>query len=228
VVLSAAVRQHPHRALSRRERVIRFVAKPLVFVACLLPLAWVVERALADQLGANPIEAATRFLGEWGLRFLLLSLAVTPLRQLLQWPAAMRFRRMIGLFGFAYVLLHLTSYVALDQFFDLAAIWADIVKRTYITLGMAAFLLLVPLAVTSTAGWVKRLGAARWQRLHRLVYPAAALAVVHYYLLVKADIREPLVYAAILMGLLGWRAWRHWRPSPQLRPRRQAMGTLAS
>jgi sulfoxide reductase heme-binding subunit YedZ len=228
VVLSAAVLPRPPRTLSRRERLIRFAAKPLVFALCLLPLAWVVERALTDQLGANPIEAATRFLGEWGLRFLLLSLAVTPLRQLLQWPTVMRFRRMIGLFGFAYVGLHLTSYVALDQFFDLAAIWADIVKRTYITLGMAAFLLLVPLAVTSTAGWVKRLGALRWQRLHRLVYPAAVLAVAHYYMLVKADIREPLLYAAILAALLGWRVWRRWRPSPQLRPRRQAMGTVAS
>ncbi len=183
----------------------RRIGKPVVFALCLLPLAWLAWHALAGGLGANPIEATNRFLGDWGLRLLLITLAVTPARELLGLPALMRFRRMLGLFAFFYVSLHLTSYVVLDQFFAWGEIWADIVKRTYITLGMAAFLLLFPLAVTSTKGWIKRLGAPRWRALHRLVDAAGILGVLHFFMMVKADLREPAVYAAVLAILLGYR-----------------------
>ncbi|HEX7125415.1 MAG TPA: protein-methionine-sulfoxide reductase heme-binding subunit MsrQ [Thermodesulfobacteriota bacterium] len=174
----------------------------------LLPLAHGVYWFFTDRLGANPIEAATRLLGWWGLALLLASLAVTPLRQLTRWNRAIRLRRMLGLVAFGYVALHVTNYVAVDHFFDWGAIGADIVKRPYITVGMTAFLMLVPLAVTSTDGWVRRLGGKRWQRLHYLVYPAAVLGVVHYFLLVKADTREPALFAAALAALLGYRVWR--------------------
>ncbi|MEQ8193077.1 MAG: protein-methionine-sulfoxide reductase heme-binding subunit MsrQ [Rhodospirillales bacterium] len=183
------------------DRTLRFIVKPAVFAACLIPLGLLVWNGVTGNLGANPIEACNRFLGDWALRFILIALAVTPLRILTRWNAVMRFRRMLGLFAFAYVFLHLTSYIALDQFFDWSAIWKDIVKRWYITVGMAAFLLLVPLAVTSTKGWIKRIGGKTWQNLHKLIYPAAVLAVFHFYMLVKADVREPLIYAAILAAL---------------------------
>ncbi|TVR96162.1 MAG: sulfoxide reductase heme-binding subunit YedZ [Rhodospirillales bacterium] len=176
-----------------------------MFLGCLAPLAWLGWLAFSGGLGANPIEAAVRSLGDWGLRFLLLSLAITPAARSLNLPVLMRFRRMLGLFAFFYVCLHLLAYVGLDQFFDWTAVWDDIVKRTYITVGMAAFLLLLPLAATSTKGMIKRLGSNRWKRLHALVYPAAILACLHYIMMVKADLRAPLVYAGILMLLLGWR-----------------------
>lgn len=201
------------RNAARRDRLIRFVAKPLVFLACLLPLGWLLWKGATGGLGANPIEAFIRGLGDWALRFLLLSLAVTPLRLVSGWPTILRFRRMLGLFAFFYAGLHLSAYVGLDNVFDWGAIGADIVKRTYITLGMGAFVLLVPLAVTSTAGWVKRLGAARWRRLHRLAYPAAILAVGHYYAMVKADVRAPLLHGAILALLLAIRLAYRMRPA---------------
>jgi sulfoxide reductase heme-binding subunit YedZ len=181
------------------------VVKPVVFTACLLPLAWLAGEAATGGLGANPIEATNRFLGDWALRFLLISLAVRPLRDVLSWPAVIRFRRMLGLFAFFYAVLHVTSYVGLDQFFHWGEIWADIRKRAFITVGLATLLLLTPLAMTSTKGMVKRLGAGRWQRLHTLVYPAAILATLHFFMMVKADVREPLAYAAILACLLGYR-----------------------
>lgn len=183
----------------------RWLLKPLLFALCLLPLAGLASGWLHGSLGANPIEATTRTLGDWALRLLLCTLAVSPVRQLTGWNAFMRVRRMLGLFAFFYAALHVASYVVLDQFFAWSAILADIVKRRYITVGMAAFLLLVPLAITSTKGWVKRLGAATWRNLHRLVYPAAALSVLHYFWMVKADVREPLTYAAVLAALLAWR-----------------------
>ncbi|MBK1664426.1 sulfoxide reductase heme-binding subunit YedZ [Rhodospirillum rubrum] len=176
-----------------------------VFVACLLPLVWYGARFVGGDLGANPIEAFTRKLGEWGLILLLASLAATPARLLWGWTFPLRRRRMVGLFAFFYVCLHLLSYIGLDQFFDWGAIWADIVKRTYITVGMAAVLLLIPLAVTSTRGMVRRLGGKRWIALHRLVYPAAALGVLHYMLMVKADLSEPLIFAGVLGLLLALR-----------------------
>ncbi|MEX2449873.1 MAG: protein-methionine-sulfoxide reductase heme-binding subunit MsrQ [Rhodospirillales bacterium] len=193
------------------ERTLRFVFKPAVFAVCLIPLGLLVWNGLTGNLGANPIEATNRFLGDWALRFILIALAVTPVRILTRWNPIMRFRRMLGLFAFAYVCLHLTSYVALDQFFDWAAIWKDIVKRWYITVGMAAFVLLIPLAVTSTKGWIKRIGGKTWQNLHKLVYAAAVLAVFHFYMLVKADVREPLIYAGILAGLFLIRYLDYWR-----------------
>jgi sulfoxide reductase heme-binding subunit YedZ len=184
--------------------------KPLLFLLCTLPLAWLVLRAFGvagASLGANPVDELQDELGEWALRFLLLTLCVTPLAVTLRKPWLVGLRRMLGLFAFTYVALHLANWLVLDQWFDLRAVAADIAKRPYITVGMASFLLLVPLAVTSTAGWMRRLGR-RWHRLHRLVYPAAILGCVHFWWQVKADWREPFVYAAVLALLLGWRIRR--------------------
>ena len=179
-----------------------------VWLACFAPLAWLAWRGFSGDLGANPIETLIRQLGVWGLRLLLVGLAITPAAVILRKPRLARFRRTIGLFAFAYVSLHLLSYIGVDLFFDFQQLWKDILKRPFITLGMAAFVLLVPLAATSTNGWVVRMGRAAWSRLHWLIYMIVPLGVAHYYLLVKADHRPPLVYAAILAVLLGWRVWR--------------------
>jgi len=184
---------------------IRRIVKPLVFIFCLTPLAWLVWRGLSGGVGAHPIEAINRFLGDWAMRFLLVTLAVTPLRRLFGWSVLMRFRRMLGLFAFTFAALHLSSYVGLDQFFDWSEIWADIVKRNFITTGMIAFLLLLPLAATSSNAMIRRLGGKRWQRLHRLIYPATVAVIIHFYMMVKADVREPLIYGAITAALLGCR-----------------------
>jgi sulfoxide reductase heme-binding subunit YedZ len=205
VLTATAGAPGPNRPRRRRFDLIGRVIKPSIFALCLLPLAVVAWRWASDSLGANPIEATTRTFGDWALRLLLVTLAVTPVRRLSGIAGMMRLRRMLGLFAFFYAVLHVLSYVVLDQFFDWAAIGADIAKRRYITAGMLAFLLLVPLAVTSTAGWVKRLGAKAWQRLHRLIYPAAAIACLHFFWMVKADHREPLAYALILTALLAAR-----------------------
>lgn len=188
----------------------RVAAKPALFLLCSLPLAWLLARAFGVAglgLGANPIDELQDRLGEWGLRWLLATLCVTPLAVTLRKPWLMGLRRMLGLFAFTYLCLHFLTWLVLDQWFDLRAIAADIVKRPYITVGFAAFLMLVPLAATSTAGWMRRLGR-RWQRLHRLVYPAAILGCTHFWWQVKADWREPAAYAALLAALLGWRLWR--------------------
>ena len=187
------------------EQRIRRIAKPLVFALCLSPLAWFAWAAWVGGLGANPVEAANRFTGDWALRLIVIVLTVSPLCQLSGWGAPMRFRRMLGLFAFAYTFLHTANYIALDQFFDWREIWADVFTRRYITVGWVAFLLLFPLAATSTNAMVRRLGAARWKKLHRLVYLIAIGSVIHYYLMVKADVREPLIYAAVLALLLGYR-----------------------
>ena len=184
---------------------IRLIGKPLLFALCLSPLAWFAWAAWVGGLGANPVEAANRFTGDWALRFIVIALTVSPLCQLSGWGAPMRFRRMLGLFAFAYSFLHTANYIALDQFFDWHEIWADVFTRRYITVGWVAFLLLFPLAATSTNAMVRRLGAARWKQLHRLVYLIAIGSVIHYYLMVKADVREPLIYAAVLALLLGYR-----------------------
>lgn len=189
----------------------RFIwIKLLVFVLSLLPAAGLAAGLFTGGLGANPVEAITHSTGEWALRFLLLTLAVTPLRRLTGYGSLIRLRRMLGLFAFFYAALHLSTYVALDQFFDAAAIVKDVVKRPYITAGFLGFLLMAPLAATSTAGMIRRLGGRRWQQLHRLVYPCAIAAVVHFLWLVKADLTEPLLYAGVLTALLGYRAavWR--------------------
>jgi sulfoxide reductase heme-binding subunit YedZ len=189
---------------------VRRFARPGLFVACALPLAWLVARLLGIAgagLGANPIDELMDRLGEWGLRLLIATLAVTPLAVTLRKPWLVGLRRMLGLFAFTYLCLHFLTWLVLDQWFDLASIGADLAKRPYITVGFTAFALLVPLAVTSTAGWMRRLGP-RWHRLHRLIYPAAILGVTHFWWQVKADWREPLVYALVLAGLLGWRLHR--------------------
>jgi sulfoxide reductase heme-binding subunit YedZ len=175
--------------------------KPLIFILLLLPLLWLGYGAWGDALGANPIETITRTLGDWALRLLLLTLAVTPLRKMTGWRWPMRLRRMLGLYAFFYALLHLASYLVLDQFFYWPAIWGDIIKRPFITIGMVSFLLLIPLALTSTNNWMRRLGR-HWQRLHKLIYPIAIGAVTHYLLLTKVVTLEPLLYAAILGVLL--------------------------
>lgn len=189
---------------------VRRVLKPIAFAAALLPFAWLVWKASQGALGVNPQEYCNRYLGDWALRFLLIALAVTPLRDITGQLQLVRFRRMLGLFAFFYVVLHIGSYVVLDQFFDWAAIWKDILKRNYITVGMVGVVILTALAVTSTKGMVKRMGGRNWQRLHRLVYVAGVAGVVHFYMMVKADIREPVFYGAILAFLLGWRAYRTW------------------
>jgi len=180
----------------------------LVFTAMSLPLVWLVYAALTGGLGANPIEAINRYLGDWALRMVLVALAATPLKMLFGWTWPVRMRRMLGLWAFAYVSLHITNYVAIDQFFAWNDIWADIVKRNFITVGMIAFVILSALAATSTNGAIKRMGAKSWQRLHKLVYMAAALGCLHYIWMVKADLREPLIHLGVLAALLGVRAYK--------------------
>lgn len=184
--------------------------KSVVFAASLLPLAWLLWLAVSDGLGANPIEALTRYTGGWALRFLLITLALTPLRHLANLPKLMTLRRMLGLYAFFYACLHVSVYFGLDQFFAWREILADITKRPYITVGFTAFVLLVPLALTSTQNMMRRLGR-HWKRLHRLVYPAAIAAVLHFIWLVKADLREPLIYAAVLIYLLGYRIYFYFK-----------------
>ncbi|MDH3669875.1 MAG: sulfoxide reductase heme-binding subunit YedZ [Gammaproteobacteria bacterium] len=190
---------------------IRWIAKPVLFVLCLAPLAWLVWDGVTNNLGANPVETVRRYTGDWTLRFLLIALTVTPLRRLTGWHVVIRLRRMLGLFAFLYACLHFVSYIWLDQFFMWDAIIEDILDRPYITVGVASFLLLIPLAVTSTNGMVRRLGGRRWQRLHQLVYVIAVLGVIHFLWLVKSDISEPVIYGAILALLLGFRLFWHLR-----------------
>ena len=185
------------RALSR--------IKVAVFALALAPLARLVVAGFTGGLGVNPIEFITRSTGTWTLSLLLVTLAVTPLRRVTGWHWVVRLRRMLGLFAFFYACLHFTTYLWLDQFFDLASIVKDIAKRPFITVGFAAFVLLVPLAATSTNGMIRRLGGRTWQRLHTLVYAIAALGVVHYWWLVKKDVTQPMLFAAALAVLLGAR-----------------------
>jgi sulfoxide reductase heme-binding subunit YedZ len=206
--------------------------KVVIFLACLGPLAWLLWKFFGPTpgdmgtwgagLGANPIEAITHATGDWTLRFLLITLAITPLRKLLGVPALIKFRRMFGLFAFFYACLHFTTYIWLDKFFNLHEMLADVAKRKFITVGFTAFVLLIPLALTSTAGWIRRLGGKRWQALHRLIYVSAIAGVIHYLWLVKADIRKPLIYGAILAVLLSYRVliWI----GPVIKKRRVALG----
>jgi sulfoxide reductase heme-binding subunit YedZ len=179
--------------------------KVAVFLACLAPLGLLGWDAYTQNLGANPIEKITHTTGDWTLRFLLITLSITPARKLLGVPALIKFRRMLGLYAFFYGSLHFSTYIWLDKFFNLHEMLADVAKRKFITVGFTAFVLLIPLAVTSTAGWIRRLGGKRWQMLHRLIYITAICGVIHYLWLVKADIRKPLEYAAILAVLLSYR-----------------------
>ena len=189
-------------------------AKALVHALALAPMAllgwkfWQVYSEVdIDALGAEPVAAIEHELGLWALRLLLATLAISPLRQLTGQPALLKFRRMLGLYAFAYATLHFIAYLGLDLRGYWAQVFEEIVKRPYITVGFLAWLLLLPLALTSTRGWMRRLGR-NWGRLHKLVYPIAVLAVLHFWWLVKSDIREPLLYAVILAALLGWRAWK--------------------
>lgn len=193
--------------------------KIALFFLCLLPLAYYGWGAAQDTLGANPIEAITRGLGDWALRLLLATLAVTPLRRVTGWAWLIKLRRMLGLFVFFYASLHVLAYLWLDQFFDWGEIGHDILKRPFITAGMVAFLMLVPLAATSSNAMIHRLGGRRWQQLHRLVYPTAMIAVLHFTWMVKLDISEPALYGIVLAILLGlrlyWRVFEAPRPAFQ-------------
>src|SRR5215469_16030714 len=188
----------------------RFIYKPLVFIACLVPLAWLASGAFGwfgASLGPDPVKELEHEAGKTALNLLLLTLAVTPVRELTSQPQLLRLRRMLGLFVFFYVVLHFTIYLVLDLELNFRTLGADIAKRPYITIGFTALLLLIALAVTSTNGMMRRLGR-RWQRLHRLVYVIAVLGVWHFYWQVKRDVREPLLYAGILAVLLGYRVLR--------------------
>ena len=194
----------------------------LPFLILLRSFLKLVTTGDAPQLGANPVEYITHYTGDWTIRILLISLAVTPLRKILHQPKIARYRRLLGLFAFFYVCLHFLTWFVLDKAFSFPDMWADILKRRFITVGMLGFAMLIPLAVTSTAGWVRRMGFAQWQGLHRLVYFAALAGVIHYYWLVKSDVRLPLMYGAILAVLMAYRffMWKHAPPkrAPARRP----------
>jgi sulfoxide reductase heme-binding subunit YedZ len=186
-------------------------AKVPVFLLCLLPVMWLVVAALTDNLSANPIKDITDRTGTWALRFLLITLCVTPLRKLTGWNEVIRYRRMLGLFAFFYGFLHFLTYAWLDQFFSIPDIVQDVYKRPFITAGFSAFLVMIPLAITSTKKWITRLGGRRWQLLHRLTYLGAIAGVVHYLWLVKADTQRPLIYGFLLTILLGFRVLHSMR-----------------
>ncbi len=195
--------------------------KAAVFLVCLFPLALLIWRGIQGHLTANPIEFISHTTGWWTLTFLMITLSVTPLRRWLEMPWLLRLRRMLGLYAFFYACLHFLTWLVLDQFFDWNAIVKDVIKRPYITVGFTAFLLLLPLAATSTNAMVRRLGAKRWQALHRAVYVIATLGVVHFLWLVKKDIREPALFGAVLAVLLGVRLFFYLRrrataPSPRV------------
>jgi methionine sulfoxide reductase heme-binding subunit len=205
---------------------IRWVAKPLVFLAALGPLTWLIWAFFTAHLSANPLSDITNETGVWTLRFVCITLAITPVRRLTGWNVLIRFRRMTGLYAFFYGTLHFLTYVILDRFFTVLAlldpgdaivsvgtaqklvmaVGEDIAKRPFIMIGFTAFVLMIPLAITSTAGWIRRLGGRRWNRLHQLIYATGVCAVIHYYWLVKADVRRPLAYGAVVGGLLAFRA----------------------
>jgi sulfoxide reductase heme-binding subunit YedZ len=194
--------------------------KVVLFAVCLIPILllapglWILATSgYSPGLTANPIEYITHYTGTWTIRFLLITLCITPLRKILNQPKLVRYRRMLGLFAFFYVCLHFLTWFVLDKFFSFPEMWADIIKRRYITVGMLGFAMLIPLAITSTAGWVRRLGFARWQRLHRLIYFAVLAGVIHYYWLVKSDVRLPLMYGAMLAILMLYR-FAIWKKTP--------------
>lgn len=183
--------------------------KAVVFLLCLLPVLNLLWAFFHDQLGPNPVERITHRTGDWTIRFLMITLSVTPFRKLLDLPPLARFRRMLGLFAFFYACLHIATWAWLDKAFDWNEMGKDILKRRFITMGLTGLALMIPLAITSTGGWVRRLGFVRWQNLHRLIYFSALAGVIHYYWLVKSDVREPLLYFGILVVLMTYRlaAW---------------------
>jgi sulfoxide reductase heme-binding subunit YedZ len=213
-----------------RLHALRWIGKPLVFLACLTPALRLTAGAFGIagiSLGADPVAVMLHTCGKWTLNFLMITLCMTPLRDLTHWALWLRFRRMFGLFAFFYVLLHFTVYLLLDQAGKWAALWQDVIKRPYITIGMAGLLLLMPLAATSTAKAQRRLGR-RWTRLHRLIYLIAILGVWHYWWQVKKDIREPLLYACGLALLLGFRLWKARRRAASRVSAARVPGTRAS
>lgn len=185
--------------------------KRALFVVSLIPIANLGRRAYEGRLTANPIEFITHYTGDWTIYFLLITLSITPLREMLKQPQLIRFRKMFGLWAFFYGSVHFLIWAALDKLFDPADMWADVMKRRFITAGMLGLFLMLPLALTSTAGWVRRLGWSRWQKLHRLIYFTVAAGVVHYYWLVKSDHRFPVLYGTIFLTLMLCRAWI-WGP----------------
>lgn len=196
-----------------------------VFLLCLGPVGELAWRAFHHDLTANPIEFITHLTGDWTLRFIVITLAVTPARKLLHLPVLIRFRRMLGLFAFFYGLLHFSTWIGLDKFFDWAEMLHDVRKRPFITAGFTGFVLMIPLALTSTAGWIRRLGGKRWLALHRLIYVTAVAGVVHYYWLVKSDVRKPVFYGTLVALLLAlrvgfWWASRRGRPAGRAIPSR--------
>ena len=213
---------HSKRLLSRRW------LKIPVFLLCLAPLLLLAWKALHQDLGANPVEFITHATGDWTLRFLAITLAVSPLRRLLGLPELIRFRRMLGLFAFFYGCLHFTTYLWLDKFFNFDEIAKDVWKRPFITAGFLGFISMAPLALTSTAGWIRRLGGRRWQMLHRLIYISAIAGVVHYYWLVKSDVRKPLLYGAIVFVLLAERVVRWGVGQRRARPSRERAQSVAN
>ena len=199
--------------------------KLAIFLACLIPLARLVWRGFHADLGANPIEFITHATGDWTMRFLLITLSITPLRRITRQYWLIGWRRMLGLFAFFYGLLHFSTWIGLDKFFDWTEMLHDVRKRPFITAGFTGFVLMIPLALTSTAGWIRRLGGKRWLALHRLIYVTAIAGVVHYYWLVKSDHRKPLFYGALVTLLLAWRAgywlvaWRSKQANKALEPK---------
>ena len=204
-------REGPKRSGRVTPAVVARRLKPLVFLLALVPLAWLAWQLYTDQVRGDLVKAIEIRTGTWALRFLALTLAITPLRRLTSQGWLQLYRRMLGLFAFFYATVHFGVYLGIDIELDWAEMGKSIVKRPYITLGFTAWLLLLPLAVTSTKGWIRRLGPARWNRLHRLVYATALLATVHYLWAVKKDTFDPLVYLALFAALLGWRAWDAWK-----------------
>ena len=193
--------------MSRQKALLHPAAKPILFVICLLPFAWLFYRAFANELGANPAEALIRATGDWTLRFICIVLTVTPLRVMSKTPTLARFRRMLGLFAYFYVVVHLLSYSWFDMGFDVADIAKDIAKRPFILVGFSAFVLLTPLAATSFNAAINAMGAKRWQMLHKLVYVVAGLGLLHFFWMRagKNNFAEVFVYVAIIAVLLGWR-----------------------
>jgi len=194
---------------------VRRALKPAAFLASLGPAIWLVVRGFQGELGVNPVETVTNDTGIWTLRFIVLTLAVTPVRWLTGWNPVALFRRMLGLFAFFYGTLHFLTYFILDHSLELAGVWDDVVKRPYITAGFTAFILMVPLALTSTHGWIRRLGGHRWNRLHQLVYITGIGAVLHYLWKVKLDTTNPFIYIAIVGVLLGARVWHRMARAAQ-------------
>jgi sulfoxide reductase heme-binding subunit YedZ len=202
-------------------QLVRRVIKPVVFLACLAPALWLLYRALWGDLGVNPLETLTNETGIWTLRLLVATIAITPIRWVSKWNPIITFRRMVGLFAFFYGTIHFSIYFLFDRSLQFDGLLEDVALRPYITVGFTAFVLMIPLALTSTTGWIRRLGGRRWNLLHRLVYVSAIGGVLHYWWKVKLDVTNPIIYAAIVGVLLGWRiarALNRQAPSKATRP----------